>query len=174
MAVSRKHEQRALDKGELEMVAKSHHPELQQIDDKELASLLKLLRERRDRAQTETQRRKREIRGKAEPKGARASKSAEGNKAKLEVLSTAVRRVNAERSRRDRMASQLSQVELSRAALKLKRGSGSETEAPANTRHAHQGMRKIASRRRDNLVRPMELGRLRKASAVAQAKRDNT
>jgi len=170
MAVNRKQQERALDKGEMEMVAKSRHPELQQLDDKELASLLKLLRERRDRAQTETKRRKREMRGKAEPKGAAASKSAEGNKAKLEVLSTAVRRLNAERTRRERMASQ---VELSRAALKLKQKAESGQEAPANTRHAHQGMRKIASQRRENLVRPMELGRLRKAGAVAQAKRDN-
>ncbi|MBX3584158.1 MAG: hypothetical protein KF810_19910 [Rhizobiaceae bacterium] len=171
MAVSRKHEERALDKGELEMVAKSRHPELQQLDDKELASVLKLLRERRDKAQSETKRRKREMRGKAEPKGAAASRSAEGNKVKLEVLSTAVRRVNAERSRRERMASQ---VELSRAALKLKQDASNSGEAPANTRHAHQGMRKIVSQRREKLVRPMELGRLRKASAVAQAKRDNS
>jgi len=172
MAVNRKHQERALDKGELEMVAKSHHPELQKLEDKELASLLKLLRERRDRAQTEMQRRKREMRGKAEPKGATPSKSAQGNKVKLEVLSTAVRRLNTERSRRERMASQVSQAELSRAALMLKQNA-SEHEAPANTRHAHQGMRKIASERRKNLVRPMELGRLRKAGAVAQAKRDN-
>lgn len=171
MAVNRKQQERALDKGELEMVEKSRHPELQQLDDKELSSLLKLLRERRDRAQTETQRRRREMRGKAEPKGASASKSAEGNTAKLEVLSTAVRRLNAERSRRERMASQ---VELSRAALKLKQDAGSGHAAPANTRHAHQGMRKIASQRREDLVRPMELGRLRKAGSVAQAKRDNT
>ncbi|MEQ1942438.1 hypothetical protein ABMA32_08455 [Mesorhizobium sp. VNQ89] len=170
MAVNRKQQERALDKGEMEMVAKSRHPELQQLDDKELASLLKLLRERRDRAQTETKRRKREMRGKVDPKGAAASKSAEGNKTKLEVLSTAVRRLNAERTRRERMASQ---VELSRAALKLKQKAESGHEAPANTRHAHQGMRKIASQRRENLVRPMELGRLRKAGAVAQAKRDN-
>ncbi len=170
MAVNRKQQERALDKSEMEMVAKSHHPELQQLDDKELSSLLKLLRERRDRAQTETKRRKREMRGKAEPKGAAASKSAEGNKAKLEVLSTAVRRLNTERTRRERMASQ---VELSRAALKLKQAADKAHEAPPNTRHAHQGMRKIASQRREDLVRPMELGRLRKAGAVAQAKRDN-
>lgn len=173
MSINRKQEERALDKGELEMVAKSHHPELQQIDDKELSSLVKLLRERRDRARTETQRRKREIRGKAEPKGATASTLAAGNKVKLEVLASAVRRLNSERSRRERMASQLSQVQLSRAALRLKKTADDDADAPPNTRHAHEGMRKIASARRENLIRPMELGRLRKAASVAQAKTDN-
>lgn len=46
MAINRSVEERALDKGELELVSKSHHPELQEIDDKELSSILKLTRER--------------------------------------------------------------------------------------------------------------------------------
>jgi len=118
------------------------------------------------------QRRKREIRGKAAPKGAEAAPSASGNKMKLEVLASAVRRLNAERSRRERMASRVKQAELSRRALKLKQASPDE-DMPANTRHAHQGMRKVASTRRDSLVRPMERGRLRKAAAIAQAERDS-
>ncbi|MBP0438121.1 hypothetical protein [Tianweitania sediminis] len=173
MSINRSQEERALDKSEMEMVAKSHHPQLQDLEDKELASLLKLVRERRDKARTEMQRRRREMRGKAAPKGATPSASAEGNKTKLEVLSTAVRRLNGERSRRDRMASQVSQAELSRNALKLKQEAGDNDEVPFNTRHAHQGMRKIAAERRNSLVRPMERGRLRKAAAVAQAKRDS-
>lgn len=173
MSINRKLEQRALDKSELEFVAKTRHPELQQVSDNELSSLLKLVRERRDRAKSETQRRKREIRGKAEPKGARASTSVEGNKAKLDVLAAAVRRLNAERTRREEMGSQLSQAELSAAALKMKNEAAGSDGNTFNTRHAHRGMRKIASDHRENLVRPMELGRLRKAASVAQAKRNN-
>ncbi len=172
MSISRRQEDRALDKAEQELVARTHHPALQDLADKELSSLTKLVRERRDKARGEVQRRKREIRGKAAPKGAEAATSAVGNKVKLEVLATAVRRLNAERSRRERMASQVKQVEFSRRALKLKQAAPDE-DAPANTRHAHQGMRKAASTRRDSLVRPMERGRLRKAAAVAQAKRDS-
>lgn len=172
MAISRREENRALDKAERELVADTHHPALQDLADNELSSLTRLVRERRDKARDEVQRRKREIRGKAAPKGAEPATSATGNKVKLEVLNAAVRRLNAERSRRERMAAQVEQVELSRRALKLKQAAADE-EIPQNTRHAHQGMRKVASTRRESLVRPMELGRLRKAASVAQAKRDS-
>lgn len=172
MSISRRQQDRTLDKSEQELVSSTYHPALQDLTDKELSNLTRLVRERRDKARDEVQRRKREIRGKAAPKGAEAATSAVGNKAKLEVLATAVRRVNAERSRRERMASQLTQAELSRRALKLKQAMPDD-DAPLNTRHAHQGMRKVASARRESLVRPMELGRLRKAASVAQAKRDS-
>lgn len=69
MALNRKQEERALDKDERELVAKSHHPALQDLGDRELTSLVKLLRERRDKASGEVQRRRREMRGKAAPKG---------------------------------------------------------------------------------------------------------
>lgn len=173
MSINRKQEERALDKAEQELVAKTHHPELQVLEDKDLAGLIRLVRERRDKARGEVQRRKREIRGKAEPKGAAVATSATGNKVKLEVLSTAVKRLNAERSRRERMASQVSQAELSRRALEIKKSGDDDASAPLNTRHARQGMRKVVSDRRQDLIRPMELGRQRKAGAVAQAKRDS-
>lgn len=172
MSISRRQESRALDKAEQELVAKTRHPALQDLADRELTSLIRLVRERRDKASGEVQRRKREIRGKADPKGAEAATSVVGNKAKLEVLAAAMRRVNAERSRRERMAAQMTQADLSRRALEIKQASPDE-ELPMNTRHAHKGMRKVASARRENLVRPMELGRLRKAASVAQAKRDS-
>lgn len=172
MSISRRQEDRALDKAEQELVANTHHPALQDLADKELSSLTKLVRERRDKARDDVQRRKREIRGKAAPKGTSAATSATGNKIKLEVLAAAVKRLNTERSRRERMAAQLSQAELSRRALTLKQASTDE-DTPANTRHAHKGMREVASTRPKNLVRPMELGRQRKAAAVAQAKRDS-
>lgn len=169
MSLSRREEERALSKDEHELVDKTHHPALQELEDKELSSLIRLLRDRRDKARSVVQRRKREMRGKAAPRGVEPATSATGNKIKLEVLSTAMRRLNSERTRRERMNSQ---VELSRRALELKTSSDAES-APQNTRHAHRGMRKAASDRRGNLIRPMEAGRQRKAGAVAQAKRDS-
>lgn len=169
MSISRRDEERALSKDEREIVAKTHHPQLQELDDKELSSVIKLLRERRDKASGEVQRRRREMRGKAAPKGNEAATSASGNKVKLEVLATAMRRLNAERTRREEMGSQ---VELAQRALEMKQASDGK-DAPKNTRHARAGMRKAASERRKNLVRPMETGRQRKAGAVAQAKRDS-
>ena len=49
MAISRKEEARALSAEERVLVDKSHHPELQDLNDAELANLVKLLRGQRDK-----------------------------------------------------------------------------------------------------------------------------
>jgi hypothetical protein len=100
MAISRKEEARALDADERELVEQSHHPAVRSVSDKELSDLLKLVRGRRDKAKTQAQQRRREMRGKAQPKGAAPSASDTGSKQKLAVLAMAVRRLNSEAQRR--------------------------------------------------------------------------
>ena len=90
MANTKKEEARALDNEERDLVEKSHHPALQDLSDQDLSQLVKLTRERRDKAKTQANQRRREMRGKAAPKGATPSKSDEGSKAKLAVLAMAV------------------------------------------------------------------------------------
>ncbi|MDX8532136.1 hypothetical protein RFM41_17565 [Mesorhizobium sp. VK25A] len=170
MAISRREEARALSADEQDLVAKSHHPAVQELADAELANLVKLLRERRDRAQTEAHRRRREMRGKGAPKGAVASKADGGSRLKLEVLAMAMRRLNGEAERRRQLAARLSLAENARKALASKQAA---TNGPDfNARTAHEGMRAVANLKAQNLIRPMERGRQRKAAAVAQAKRD--
>src|SRR5690606_13079034 len=147
MAISRKQEERALTKPERELVSKSRHPAVQELADKELSSLSKLVRERRDKARDEVQRRRREIRGKAAPKGTEAATSADGNKAKLEVLAAAIQRLHAARRSRGQMAARRSQTELSRYALELKLKSHEYNGAPFKSRQAHRGMCKVTSDR---------------------------
>jgi hypothetical protein len=173
MAITKKQEARALSLDEQELVRKSHHPDVQHVSDEELRSLIKLVRERRDRARTEASRRRREMRGKSIPKGASASRAEEGSKLKLGVLAMAMRRLNAELERRRKMGARLSLVENANRALELKNESADTRVDPVNTRQAHEGMRSKPSSRRQNLIRPMELGRLRQAAKIAQAKRDN-
>jgi len=170
MAISRREEARALSADEQDLVAKSHHPAVQELADAELANLVKLLRERRDKAQTEAHRRRREMRGKGAPKGAVASKADGGSRLKLEVLAMAMRRLNGEAERRRQLAARLSLVENARKALASKQAAGSGPDF--NARTAREGMRAVANQKAQNLVRPMERGRQRKAAAVAQAKRD--
>jgi hypothetical protein len=173
MAITRKLEERALDAEERDLVAKSHHPALQDLSDQELTQLVKLVRERRDRAKTIANQRRREMRDKAAPKGAAPSKSDDGSKTKLAVLAMAVRRLNSETERRRRMRAATEHVESARRALAMKEASASNAGGAAfNSRQAHDGMRNIVSRKRQNLIEPMERGRLRKAAAVAQARRD--
>lgn len=171
MAISRKEEARALSADERELVEKSHHPALQDLPDKELSNLVKLMRERREKAKTQADQRRREMRGKAGPKGATPSKADEGSKRKVAVLAMAMRRLNNEVERRRQMAASASLASNARKALAMKHAS--EKKGPEfNSRHAREGMRKVANRRRKNLIRPMERGRQRKAASVAQAKRD--
>jgi hypothetical protein len=170
MAISRKEEIRALNTEQRELVEKSYHPNVQALSDTELAKLVKQMREQRDKAQTDAHRRRREISGKAAPKGTNPSAQDAGSQTKLAVLAMAVRRLNAEVERRRQMEAKLTLVENAGRALKMKQAAAKGTDF--NTRTAHTGMREMANQRRSSLVRPMELGRQRKAAGVAQAKRD--
>ncbi|MGB7967831.1 MAG: hypothetical protein WCF64_16945, partial [Methylocella sp.] len=69
MARSIKQERRLLGADELTLVEKTHHPVVGILPDRELVELRKLVRERRDRAQDIAARQRRELRGKAAPKG---------------------------------------------------------------------------------------------------------
>ncbi len=171
MAISRKEEARALNADERELVEKSHHPQIQNLSDAELHDLVKLMRERRDKAQGDVFRRRREIRGKGVPKGTKPVTGDAGSRTKLAVLAMAMRRVNTEVERRQQLAASMQQIENSRRALAMKQQAEAR-EPDFNTRHAHSGMRAVESGKTKNLIRPMELGRQRKAGKVAQAKRD--
>lgn len=171
MAITQKREARALSADERTLVAQSHHPALRELSDKELGALLKRVRERRSKAQTEAAQRRREMRGKSDPKGAAPSKADEGSKLKVSVFAMSVRRLNNETERRRRMQSRVRMVTNARKALAMKQEA--DADGPDfNTRTAHHGVRSIPNTRADSLIKPMERGRLRKQHAVAQAKRD--
>ncbi|ODT08090.1 MAG: hypothetical protein ABS58_04330 [Mesorhizobium sp. SCN 65-20] len=172
MAVSRKQEERALSKDEWELVQKSHHPTVQDLSDSDLRDLLKTVRERRDRARGEVNRKRREMRGKAAPKGAQPAAKDEGTRKKLGVLAMSMRRLNGEHERRRQLAARIDLVENARHALALSKEKKAARGADFNSRQAHLGMRAVESAKSKSLVRPMERGRQRKAAAVAQAKRD--
>ena len=172
MAASRKQHERALDEAELSLVAQTRHPALRDTPDAALRDLARLLRERRDRARDQKHRRRREARGKSEPRGATPATRYDGTKAKHGLLASAAARVNSEIERRKRMGAKTAMVGAARKALAMKEAAETEKGATFNSRHAHEGMRKIANRRAEDLINPMERGRLRKQQAVAQARRD--
>ena len=99
MARSIKHEQRLLNADELTLVEKSHHPALGLLPDHDLKELRKLVRERRDRAQDIAARQRRELRGKAGPKGARPATGDSGTREKRDLLAAALQRLNKEAAR---------------------------------------------------------------------------
>ena len=141
MAQSSKATARLLDKAERDLVAHSQRGAIGALPDDELRDLAVKLRERRDKARDGARRQTREMRGKAEPKGAKAASDNTGTKAKADALTAALKRVGAERTRRAEKAKVPSQRSLARKALALKQRQR-VAERPAN-RTAGKGMRSV-------------------------------
>ena len=141
MAQSSKATARLLDKAEADLVARSQRGAIGALPDDELRDLAAKLRERRDKARDGARRQKREMRGKAEPKGAKPASDNTGTKAKADALTAALKRVGAERTRREEKAKLPSQRSLARKALALKQRQLA-AERPAS-RTASKGMRPV-------------------------------
>lgn len=171
MAHSRKEEARALDAGEQELVDKTHHPALQDLADGELSDLLKRVRERRDKAQDAANRQRREMRRKGDPKGARPAAGDTGTRRKVEVLAMAVRRLNSERNRRQRLAAKADLVGNAQRALALRPAAGADAAAPAS-RSAGKGMQANENARARKIVSRKKVGSVSQQTKRAQAKRD--
>nr|WP_047573625.1 hypothetical protein [Methylobacterium sp. ZNC0032] len=141
MAQSSKATARLLDKAEADLVASTQRGAIGTLPDDALRDLAGKLRERRDKAREGARRQKREMRGKAEPKGAKAATDNTGTKAKADALTAALKRVGAERTRREEKAKLPSQRSLARKALALKQRQLA-AERPAS-RTASKGMRPV-------------------------------
>lgn len=170
MTITRKDEERFLNTEERELVAQTHHPEIDGLSDTDLASLRKLLRERRDRSTDIARRQRREMRGKASPHGAVAAKANDGSKRKTSVLAQAMRRLNSETARRERKGARAQLVSNMRNALAMKQAA-SEAKRPAS-RTAGKGMRSVPNRKAEQIADPREAGRVSQFVKKAQAKRD--
>jgi hypothetical protein len=171
MATSRQQEARALSADERRLVDGSRPPVVRSLADAELARLLKLVRERRNRARALAERQRRELRGKAKARGSAPSKADEGSRLKLSVLSDALRRLDTETQRRRRVKAKTSLVASARKALALKQKARRAASRPS-TRSANAGLRGKARITVESHVPRSTRGRVRKQVARAQAKRD--
>src|SRR5580693_1350067 len=93
-------EARLLTAAELELVAVTRPPEIERQSVDELKAVARRLREAHDRAKAIGTRQAREMRGKAEPRGATLAKDNSGTVGKAQALREALDRVEAELSRR--------------------------------------------------------------------------
>lgn len=143
MAQSNKATARLLDKSERDLVASTERKAIGERTDAELREIVSQLRERRDRARDGARRQKREMRGKAEPKGAKAASDNTGTKAKADALTAALKRVGAERTRRAERAKVPSQRSLARKALALKQRDLTRAQSQPENRTANKGMQPV-------------------------------
>jgi len=89
-------EDKLLNASEADIVAETRAPEIEGKSPEELRHLLSLLRKAHDKAKDIAARQQREMRGKAEPHGAKPVQDNLGTKAKAQVLQEAILRVDAE------------------------------------------------------------------------------
>ncbi|HEX8568746.1 MAG TPA: hypothetical protein VF699_02325 [Caulobacteraceae bacterium] len=134
--MSRAAEQRSLTADEWAVVEKSHYPAVEALDEDELAAMRQRLRTLRSKARDRLHQQRREVRGKAEPRGARAVQETFGTALKLSSLTGALKRVNRslERTRKQ------DQRALSRGALTMKRANARPARHPAAGRTSGEGM----------------------------------
>jgi hypothetical protein len=172
MGHSLKAERKLVSADEVELLDKSHHPALGALSDAELADLRKLVRDRRDRAQTMARQQRREARGKSEPRGARAAYDNTGTLRKADVLAGAIRRINGEAVRRKQKTSRAAQVESSQRALEMRRAAVAKKPRPAAGRTASEGMTATANTKAKAVRSPAKAGAVSQHTKNTQAKRD--
>jgi hypothetical protein len=172
MAQSIKHERQLLSADELGLVEKTHHPALGLLPNHDLAELRKLVRERRDRAQTIAARQRRELRGKAAPKGARAATDDSGTREKQALLAAALQRLNKEAARREAKAAKQDLIESARRALELRRAADATTQHPSPGHTANEGLNP-KNTPPYSLRNPAKVGAVSQHNKNTQAKRDS-
>lgn len=99
MSIARKTELRLLAQPERELVERTHHPAIARLSPAELAQARRLLRDFHDKARDIARQQKREMRGKADPRGAGPARDNTGHVTKQRVLAQAIKRVNCQIAR---------------------------------------------------------------------------
>ena len=172
MGRSLRHERQVLAADEIALVEASHHPALGALSDKDLADLRKHIRDRRDRARDIAARQRREMRGKADPRGAKPVADDTGSREKRDVLAAAMQRINKEAARRESKAARDAMKDSVTRALEMRRLREAQTARPG-TQTANEGMRVKSSSRTLERNRA-KLGAVSQHNKNMQAKRDNS
>src|ERR1700674_326885 len=174
MSDQTKLEAKLLSAAELEVVNATRPPAIEQASDEQLKVLAQRLRRARDRAKDIGARQKREMRGKADPRGPKPTRDNTGTLAKAQVLGKAIGRVEEELSRRENLTTATTtQADLSRHALELKLSHPAPPH-PGSGRSASEGM-KPKERQKPLRVGASkgEVGRVSQEGKVAQARKDS-
>ncbi len=172
MSVPCKFERSLLSYDEYEMVRTTHHPAIYDIGAEELHALRVWLRGMRDKERTLAKQKRREARGKADPRGGSFPSTGERPALRRQVFAGALKRVNKEFNRIRNLEAHAALTEAARRALALRRA-GQAVHHPATGDTPHEGMRSAPSKRRRAKVHPSKVGSVSQTTKVAQATRDS-
>ena len=156
---------------EQEIVRDTHHPAVGEMPRDGLESLRSRLRDLHDKERTIARQRRRQAKGKAEPRGGSFSGTAEHAIQRKQVFVAAIKRVNKELKRIKKFEAKKELGESARRALALRRAR--QFHRPQNDPSSHEGMRSIPNRRRNMKLPPSRVGSVSQANKRAQARRDH-
>jgi hypothetical protein len=171
MSVQCKFERSLLSHEEYETVHVTHHPMIHRIGRHGLHEVKDRLRQMRDRERTLALQKRREVRGKADPRGGSFPGTAERPLQRKQVFAGALKRVNKEISRIRALEARAALSAAARHALAL-RLAGKERHHPQAGDTAHHGMHPTPNERADTRISPSAVGSVSQATKTAQAIRD--
>lgn len=170
MSISRATEQNILTSEQFQLVSKTHHPAIYELEPKELRDLQRRLREEHNKAQTHARQLQRENRGKAEPRGKAFPGPGDHPLRRKQAIANALKRVNREIDRLDKIEARTTHVEAARRALAMHR-SAKFQEIPAS-RTANEGMQPRPNMHRRKHIPGSQIGSVSQATRIAQAIKD--
>ena len=171
MSVPCKFERSLLSHDEHEAIRLTHHPAIYDVEVAELEAMRPRLRQMRDKERTLGRHKRREERGKAEPRGTSHPGTSQHASERKQVFAAALKRVNNELKRLHNLAARSANVEAARKALALHRAANFMPYPPAGA-SANEGMPPKASPSRRKIITGAKIGRVSQATKVAQAVRD--
>lgn len=172
MSISRATERSVLGHDQLELVGRTRHPAIYDLDSKGLRELQTQLRNERSKIRTQVRQRVREGRGKGEPRGKNFPGNTEQPTIRKQALSNALKRVNKELERQRKLEAKADHVDAASRALALRRAGQFHATQPSD-RTANEGMRPAPSTKRRKTIPGSQIGSISQQTKNAQAKKDN-
>lgn len=172
MSICIKHERSLFGFDEFDPILRSHHPFVGEVDGAALAELRRRLRDMHDHERTLARDKRREVRGKGPARGGSFPGTAEQPLRRKQVIASALRRVNGEISRRERIEARTGNVEAAQRALALHRAAQFRHHPEAEAFARDGTARALPGRRRSPVVHGARIGSISQANKAAQARRD--
>jgi hypothetical protein len=171
MSIPCKFERSILSYDEHGVILRSHHPEIYEAGLDDLKALRRRLRDMREKESTLTYAKRREARGKRPSRGQNLPGTAEHPLQRKQVFAAAVKRVNREIHRVEKLEARTAHIQAARHALAMRRAAQFPPRPSAGDT-PNDGMHLLPSRRRHARVPPARIGSVSQATRNAQAARD--
>ena len=171
MSIPCKFERSILSYDEHGVILRSHHPEIYEAGHDDLKALRQRLRDMRDKESTLARAKRREARGRGRPRGQSHPGTADHPLRRTRVFAAALKRLNREIDRMEKLEARTAHVEAARRALAVRRAAQFFPRPPAADTPS-EGMHPLPNRRRATRVPPARIGSASQATRNAQAARD--